>query len=433
MSLRQEVTDLLRALVRLDTVNPPGNEIRAAALLRDYFAASGIPCELPARDADRPSVVARLAGDGGPALVLLSHTDTVIADPDEWERDPWSGDLVDDEVWGRGALDMKGQVAASAVAFASLYREGFRPSGDLLFVSTADEEVGVPAGQVGPGLQWLSRAHPELVRAEFALNEGGGERIVLGGRAFYLCSVAEKMSAPFIVRVHGRSGHASVPGIADNALVKAGRYVEALARYVPDATLIPEVRRFLELVLGEVPPLDQALERARELHPLAAELVEPLLSLTLAPTMIEASRQRNVIPAVCEVTVDCRLLPGSTPEDVDPLLRAALGDGDYELEWIERWGGTRSSLDTALWDALSAFVRQLEPGAQLAPICSAGFTDSHWLREEFGTTAYGFFPLRVMDVELAARLVHSANERIAVDDLELGVEAFRYVASSLAA
>jgi acetylornithine deacetylase/succinyl-diaminopimelate desuccinylase-like protein len=433
MSLRQEVTDLLRALVRLDTVNPPGNEIRAAALLRDYFATSGIPCELPARDADRPSVVARLAGDGGPALVLLSHTDTVIADPDEWERDPWSGDLVDDEVWGRGALDMKGQVAASAVAFASLYREGFRPSGDLLFVSTADEEVGVPAGQVGPGLQWLSRAHPELVRAEFALNEGGGERIVLGGRAFYLCSVAEKMSAPFIVRVHGRSGHASVPGIADNALVKAARYVEALARYVPDATLIPEVRRFLELVLGEVPPLDQALERARELHPLAAELVEPLLSLTLAPTMIEASRQRNVIPAVCEVTVDCRLLPGSTPEDVDPLLRAALGDGDYELEWIERWGGTRSSLDTALWDALSAFVRQLEPGAQLAPICSAGFTDSHWLREEFGTTAYGFFPLRVMDVELAARLVHSANERIAVDDLELGVEAFRYVASSLAA
>jgi acetylornithine deacetylase/succinyl-diaminopimelate desuccinylase-like protein len=433
VSLRQEVTDLLRALLRLDTVNPPGNEIRAAALLRDYFAASGIPCELPARDADRPSVVARLVGNGGPALVLLSHTDTVIADPREWERDPWSGDLVDGEVWGRGALDMKGQVAASAVAFASLYRDGFRPAGDLLFVSTADEEVGVPAGQVGPGLQWLSRAHPDLVRADFALNEGGGERVVLGGRAFYLCSVAEKTSAPFVVRVHGRSGHASVPGIADNALVKAARYVEALARFVPDATLIPEVRRFLELVLGDVPPLDEALERARELHPLAAELVEPLLSLTLAPTMIEASRQRNVIPAVCEITVDCRLLPGSTPEEVDPLIRAVLGDGDYELEWIERWGGTRSQLDTPLWEALSAFVRQLEPGAQLAPICNAGFTDSHWLREEFGTTAYGFFPLRAMDVELAARLVHSANERIAVDDLELGVEAFRYVATSLAA
>jgi acetylornithine deacetylase/succinyl-diaminopimelate desuccinylase-like protein len=140
-----------------------------------------------------------------------------------------------------------------------------------------------------------------------------------------------------------------------------------------------------------------------------------------------------VIPALCEITVDCRLLPGSTPEDVDPLIRAALGDGDYELEWIERWGGTRSPLDTPLWEALSAFVRQLEPGARLAPICSAGFTDSHWLREEFGTIAYGFFPLRAMDAELAARLVHSANERIAVDDLELGVEAFRYVAASLAA
>jgi acetylornithine deacetylase/succinyl-diaminopimelate desuccinylase-like protein len=432
MSLRQEVTDLLQGLIRVDTVNPPGNEIRAATLLRDYFATSGIPCELPAREADRPSVVARLTGDGGPTLALLSHTDTVIADPQEWDRDPWSGDLVDGEVWGRGALDMKGHVAAAAVAFASLHREGFRPAGDLLFVSSADEEVGVPAGQVGPGLQWLAIARPELVRSDYALNEGGGERVVLGGRAFYLCSVAEKMSAPFVVRVHGRSGHASVPGIADNALVKAARYVEALARYVPDRQLLPEVRRFLELVLGEVPPLDQALERARELHPLAAELVEPLLSLTLAPTMIEASRQRNVIPALCEITVDCRLLPGSAPEDVDPLIRAALGDGDYELTWIERWGGTRSELDTPLWASLDAFVRGLEPGARLAPICSAGFTDSHWLREAFGTVAYGFFPLRAMDPVLAARLVHSANERIAVDDLELGVEAFRHVATSLA-
>ena len=433
MTLREEVTELLRALVRLDTVNPPGDETRAAELLRDYFARSGIPAELRAREPNRASVVARLPGDGGPSLLLLSHTDTVLADPVEWERDPWSGDLVDGEVWGRGALDMKGHVAAAAVAFASLHREGRRPAGDLLFVSTPDEEVGVPAGSVGPGLQWLADAHPDDVRADYALNEGGGERVVLGERVFYLCSVAEKTSAPFVLRVRGRSGHASVPGIADNALVKAARYVEALARFAPEPELIPEVRRLLELVLGELPPAGEALERARRLHPLAAELIEPLLSLTLAPTMIEASRQRNVVPALCEVTVDCRLLPGTTPEEVEPLIRAALGDGDWELEWIERWGGTRSPLDTPLWWALESFVRELEPGARLAPLCSAGFTDSHWLREAFGTTAYGFFPLRAMDAELAARLVHSANERIAVDDLVLGVEAFRHVATRLAA
>lgn len=433
MTLREEVAGLLRALLRLDTVNPPGNETRAAELLRDYFAANGIACELPARDPGRASAVARLAGDGAPGLVLLSHTDTVVADAAEWTRDPWSGDLVDGEIWGRGALDMKGQVAASAVALASLYREGFRPGGDLVFVSTADEEVGVPAGQVGPGLQWLAQARPELVRSEFALNEGGGERVVLGDRAFYLCSVAEKVTAPFVLRVRGRSGHASVPGIADNALVKAARYVDALARIVPEPRLIPEVQRFLELVLGEAPPPEEALQRARRLHPLAAELVEPLLTVTLSPTMIQASRQRNVIPALCEVTVDCRLLPGTGPEEVEPLVRAALGDGDWELEWIERWGGTRSPLDTPLWRALASFVSTLEPGACLAPVCSAGFTDSHWLREAFGTTAYGFFPLRAMDAELASRLVHSADERISLDDLELGVEAFRHVATTLAA
>ena len=240
------------------------------------------------------------------------------------------------------------------------------------------------------------------------------------------------MSAPFVLRVHGRSGHASMPGIADNALVKAARYVEALDRLVPDPVLIPELARFLEIVLGEVPPLGVALERARSLHPLAGDLVEPLLSLTLSPTMIEASRQRNVVPGRCEVTVDCRLLPGTTPEEVEPLLRAALGDGSYELEWIERWGGTRSPTDTALWRSLESALTSIEPAARLAPICSPGFTDSHWLREAFGTVAYGFFPLRAMDAELAARLVHSADERVAVDDLELAVHLYRRVALTLA-
>ena len=433
MTLREEATELLRALIRLDTVNPPGNETRAAELLRAYFERNGIVAQVVAREPSRASAVARLPGRGGPSLALLGHTDTVLADPREWQRDPWSGDLVDGEVWGRGALDMKGHVAAAAVALASLRRAGVTPAGDVVFVATADEEVGVPAGEVGPGLQWLVGARPDLVRTDYALNEGAGERVVLGGRVLYLCAVAEKASAPFRLRVHGRSGHASMPGIADNALVKAARYVDALARLAPPPELIPEVRRLLELVLGEAPPAHEALERARAVHPLAAEFVEPLLALTLSPTMIEASAQRNVVPGRCDVVVDCRLLPGTTPGDVEPLLRAALGPGDYELEWIELWGGTRSPLDTPLWDALERFVASLEPGARLAPICTAGFTDSHWLREAYGTVAYGFFPLRAMDPDLAARLVHSADERIAIDDLELGVEAFRHVATSLAA
>jgi len=158
VTLREEVTALLQALLRANTVNPPGNETVAAELLRDYLGRSGIPCELVGRSPDRLNLVARLPGGDGPSLALLAHTDTVRADPEEWARDPWSGDLVDGEIWGRGALDMKSQVAASAVAFASLWREGFRPAGDLVLALTADEEVNEDYG-----LSWLVREHPHLV------------------------------------------------------------------------------------------------------------------------------------------------------------------------------------------------------------------------------------------------------------------------------
>ncbi len=251
-------------------------------------------------------------------------------------------------------------------------------------------------------------------------------------KCYYLCATAEKMSAPVLLRVHGRSGHGSMPGIADNALVKAAGLIERLAAYRPEASIGPEVAGFLDAVLGEQPPPAEVLDRLQAIDPLAVEVIEPLLSFTLSPTMITASERRNVIPGTCEVVVDRRLLPGQTPEDVEPILRGVLGDGDYDLETIERFGGTRSPLDTPLWTAIESWVEAVEPGAALVPFCCAGFTDSHWLREAFGTVAYGFFPMRVMEPELAARLIHSANERVHVEDLELGVEFLRSVARSLA-
>ena len=426
VSLRDETVELLQRLLRLNTVNPPGNETLAAEVLRDYLAANGVQSELYARTPERANLVARLPGGDGPSLAFLCHTDTVIADPTEWERDPWSGELVGEEVWGRGALDMKNQVAASAVALASLAREGFRPPGDLVLIAAADEEVGKSFG-----LEWLCREHPDAVRVDYVVNEGGGERIVLGGKVYYLCASAEKMSAPVLLRVHGRSGHGSMPGIADNALVKAAGLIERLAAYRPEASIEPEVAGFLDAVLGEQPPPSEVLDRLQAIDPLAVEVIEPLLSFTLSPTMITASERRNVIPGTCEVVVDRRLLPGQTPEDVEPILRGVLGDGDYDLETIERFGGTRSPLDTPLWTAIESWVDAVEPDAALVPFCCSGFTDSHWLREAFGTVAYGFFPMRVMEPELAARLIHSANERVHVEDLELGVEFLRSVARSL--
>jgi acetylornithine deacetylase/succinyl-diaminopimelate desuccinylase-like protein len=428
ISLRDEVTELLQGLIRLDTVNPPGNETLAAELLRDYLEESGVACELYAKVPERANLVARIPGRGeGPRLALLSHTDTVLADPSEWQADPWSGEVREGEVWGRGALDMKGQVAASAIAIASLAREGFEPAGDLIFVAAADEEVGEDFG-----LAWLCEEHPDAVRAEYSLNEGAGDRVELGGRAFYLASTAEKMSSPFVLRVRGRSGHASMPGIADNALVKAAGFIERLGEFSPEPRLEPEVVALFEAVTGE-PPSDaaQVVALARAVDPIAAEFVEPLVGMTVSPTMIGASLTRNVIPALCEVTVDCRLLPGQTQAEAERVVRELLGEGDYELEWIEGRGGTRSPMEGPLWNAIGSWVAETEPGATVAPICLAGFTDSHWLRDAFGTVAYGFFPMRYMDPQVATRLVHSADERVRVDDLELGVEFLRYAARAI--
>jgi acetylornithine deacetylase/succinyl-diaminopimelate desuccinylase-like protein len=428
VSTRDEVTELLQELIRVDTTNPPGNETAAAELLRSYLEESGAQVELYARIPERANLVARIPGQGdGPTLLFLSHTDVVLADASEWSADPFGGELRDGEVWGRGALDMKGQVAASAVALASLAREGFEPAGDLIFAATADEEVGD-----GFGAQWLCETHPDAVRCDYLINEGSGERVVLGGKPFYTCSVAEKMSAPFRLRVHGRSGHASMPGIADNALVKAAPLITALGEYVPEQRLTPEVEALLEAVTGERPASPQvALEQAHAIGDFFAEMVEPLLSLTLSPTMISGSKKRNVIPAICDVIVDSRLLPETTIAEQHAIVRTVLGDGDYELESLEAHGGTRSPIETPLWDAVSGWIVEVEPEAKPAPICVAGFTDSHWFREAFGTVAYGFFPLRAMDAELAARLIHSADERIPVEDLELAVSFLRHAAQSM--
>ena len=426
-SRRDETVELLQGLIRLDTVNPPGNETAAAEYLRDYLEDSGVACELYARVPERANLVARIPGGaGGPRLALLSHTDTVLADPSEWAVDPWSGELRGDEIWGRGALDMKGQCAASAAAIASLAREGFQPNGDLVFVAAADEEVGE-----GYGLSWLCQAHPDAVRAEYAVNEGAGERVVLGGRAFYPCALAEKMSRPFRLRVLGRSGHASLPAIADNALVKAAPLIERLGEYQPPRRYMPETEAIARAVLGEVPPVEELLERLEAVSLEARELVEPLVAPTFSPTMASASQKRNIIPAVCDVTVDCRVLPEEDVDALDRLVHEVLGHADYEHEVIEADGGTRSPGNTPLWDAIASFVRETDPGAEAIPYCVPGFTDSHWLRAAFGTVAYGFFPLRTMDAELAARLVHAADERVHVDDLTLGTEFLRYVSRAI--
>ena len=429
VSLRDEVATLLSELIRLDTVNPPGNETSAAEHLRGYLESNGVACELYAKVPERANLVARIPGSGdGPRLALLSHTDTVLADPAEWELDPWSGELRDGEIWGRGALDMKGQVAASAVAMASLAREGFQPKGDVIFIAAADEEVGVDFG-----LAWLCREHPDAVRAEYSINEGAGDRIELAGKPFYLASTAEKMSSPFVLRVRGRSGHASMPSIADNALVKAAKLIERLGEFKPEPRLEPEVSALFEAAVG-APPEDanQVLEAARLVDPIAVELVEPLLGMTVSPTMVdrvaEAERDSGALrgdrrlPAAARA----RRRPRRSRSFASSSARATTSSSGSRARAARarRWKGRSGTRSRVGWPRRS-------PRRRLAPICLSGFTDSHWMRDAFGTVAYGFFPLRYMDPQLATRLVHSADERASVDDLELGVEFLRYAARAM--
>ena len=358
VDVRAEATDVLQRLLRINTVNPPGNETVAAELLRDYLEAAGLRCELHAREPHRANLVARLPGGDGPSLLLTGHTDTVIADPAEWSSDPWSGELRDGEVWGRGALDMKGHTVAAAVAIATLAREGFRPAGDLVYAAVADEEVGN-----NYGFSWLCEEHPEAIRTDFCVNEGGGDRIVVGPRVLYLCATAEKMSSPFVLRVRGRSGHGSLPAIADNALVKAAPLVERLGRLEQEPVLPPETEAFLAALLGDVPAPEDATDRVRAIDPGLASMLDPMLSFSVSPTGISASDRINVIPAVCEIVCDCRLLPGQTQAEAEAVLRAALGEGDYDLVWLEGVGGTRSAAGTPLWSAIESFVGDIDPGA----------------------------------------------------------------------
>jgi acetylornithine deacetylase/succinyl-diaminopimelate desuccinylase-like protein len=416
--LREEVVALAADLIRADTTNPPGSETTAAVIVRDYLLRNGVAAELVARDPSRANVVARLPGSGGAAsIALIGHTDVVYAAPTDWTVDPFGGVVRGDHLWGRGALDMKGHVACNAVAIARLCRSGFRPRGDVVLIAESDEEAGVG----GCGLDWLVAERPDL-RTDYAVNEGSAGRVELAdGRVAYFLAAGEKATMPVRLVVHGSGGHASLPTAGDNALLKLGAVLERVASYEPAIEVQPEIAALLDVLVPGDAPLDVRIDRARRLHPVIDASLPALMSTTLVPTMTRASLKRNVIPSRAEVTCDCRVLPGTTSEDLRADLERLLADLDVTIEEVEApLGGTRSPLGTALERAIRAGIREHEPQALLVPILCTGFTNSHHLRATFGTVAYGFFPLRHTDPRLLAT-VHAADERIHVADLVDGV------------
>jgi acetylornithine deacetylase/succinyl-diaminopimelate desuccinylase-like protein len=421
-----EAVELLQSLIRFNTVNPPGNESEAQRHLQALLEEAGWNCQLLAREPERPNLVARLGGDReGPTLALICHVDTVPADPDEWTRSPWSGELADGYVWGRGALDMKDQVAAETAACLALGREGWRPAaGELLLIVSADEETGAHYGA-----KWLCEEHPDKVRCDMVVNEGAGLAIEFGGRRFFTLSVGEKGVFRFRLRTRGVAGHASLPAVGDNALLKLAPLLERLRRQ-PPPELTADSERFLQLLLAEPPgdDLEAVLGRIRSEDPLLALLLaQPMLGVTLTPTMAGASGKANVIPSSAEILVDCRVPPEMGEGEVSERVRAVLGEGEYELEFVEQVVGTRSGHSGPLAEAISDWVSEVEPGAQVLPLVMPGFSDSHWFRQAFGATVYGFCPQSAMTLAEAVPLIHGADERVAVADVELMASFFGWL------
>jgi acetylornithine deacetylase/succinyl-diaminopimelate desuccinylase-like protein len=454
MDARDEVLELARALIRIDTSNPPGHETAAANLLRDVLEGAGVDVRLVARDPDRANVVARIPGRAaGPSLAFVGHLDVVPADPRDWTHPPFEAAVDDDGyLYGRGAVDMKGEVAARTVAMARLARAGWRGRGDLWLAMVSDEEDG----RARTGMEWLVGAIPGL-RCDYAINEGGGTRLPLrDGRVVHTVSTGEKGTFPARITARGEAGHASLPTIGRNAVPLLARLICRLGDGLPEPALPETARPFFAALLGEpvvaevLAVLDGdgrchsaegtravagLLEAAVAQHPTLRHIVPTLLGTTTAPTMLSAGVALNVLPARAFADVDCRVLPGATAREVEARLRGRLGDGDdvpYDLEWIDRFTqGTASAPDGPVVDAIRSWIDRADPGATVLPMICTGFTDSTHLRGAFGTAAYGYSPVLVTPAEVLDAGFHNRDERIHVDDLAHAVDFHEHLAHAL--
>jgi acetylornithine deacetylase/succinyl-diaminopimelate desuccinylase-like protein len=429
--LQEETTAVLQRLVRFNTVNPPGNERPAIEYLAAYLDAAGFETEILGAVEERPNLVATLNGSAdGPTLCYLGHVDTVLADAADWEHDPWSGDVADGFLWGRGALDMKSQVAAEAVAAATLAKGGWRPQrGALKLVFVSDEETG---GDLGA--QWLCNEHPDKVRCDMLLNEGGGEHFEFAGKRHYGVCCAEKGIFRFKLTARGSAGHASLPRTGDNALLKLGRVLQRLSERQPSYDVTEGPAALLRGLGGDPADPQAAVAKIAEAAPQLLTFIEPMLGVTLTPTMAHASDKINVIPARAYVKVDCRVPPGHDEETASKRIEEVLGGRtpEFEFEFTETVVGNSSPVKTELMSAIERWVAQNDSDATTVPVILPGFSDSRWFREAFPEcVAYGFFPQRYQNLLDSAPLVHNADERIDVRDLGFAARCYADLAREL--
>jgi acetylornithine deacetylase/succinyl-diaminopimelate desuccinylase-like protein len=427
--LTGQTVELLQVMIRNRCVNngtaESGYESRNADTLMAFLDGSGADIQQFESRPGRASLVARMSGidASAPALCLMGHTDVVPVDEEGWSRDPFGGELVDGEVWGRGAVDMLNMTASMAVAFRYLACHGFRPRGDLVYFAVADEESG---GKYGAG--WMADHEPQAIRADYVLTEGGG---LHGGRRdtpYVGITVAEKGVAWRRLHIRGTPGHGSQPWRSDNALVRAAQVIERLAAYNPPV-MFGDLWRLRVDALDVSEDIRQALLDPKRIDSVLRDLPNTALAsdlhacthTTFSPNVISGDMKINVIPGAVDLYVDIRTLPGQDAVDVDGHLTSALGDlaSHIQVETVLTDLATTSPIASPLWDSLGRAVARQFPKARLLPQIVVGATDARFYRR-LGSTAYGaglFSPN--LDPDDYAQRFHGNDERIDVESLHL--------------
>ncbi len=424
-----QTIDLLQTLIRNQCVNDgtpeSGHEVRSADVLQTYLEGPGVSIERFEPAPNRVSLVARIEGfdRSAPSLCLMGHTDVVPVDLDGWTRDPFSAELLDGEVWGRGAIDMLNLTASMAVAIRHLADRSFRPRGDLIYLAVADEEAGSKYGA-----KWLAEHVPDSIRCDYLLTESGGLHSGSPNEPFVSVSVGEKGVAWRRLRVRGTPGHGSAPFRSDNALVKAAMVVQRLNDYAPSPrfhdlwrqqlesmTLDDDTRRDLldpnkiDDLLNSMP--DVAV--ARQLHACS--------HTTFSCNTLDGTAKTNTVPSVVDIGVDVRTLPGETEADVMHHLEVALGPlmNIIEVEPLMNDTSTMSRINTPMWDAVQRAICKPFPAARSVPQLVPNFTDARVFRS-MGTVAYGvgLFSPEMKASEFGSRL-HGNDERVDVESLRL--------------
>jgi acetylornithine deacetylase/succinyl-diaminopimelate desuccinylase-like protein len=424
------VVELLRALLRFDTTNPPGNEAECVEFLADTLRGAGVEPEVLSAAPGRANLVTRLpGGDGGAAPLLLNgHVDVVAAEAGRWRHPPFAGEVHDGVIWGRGAVDMKQMVAMSVATVGLLARLGVPLRRELKLAAVADEEAGCAFGS-----QWLVDHHPDKVRAGHALGEVGGATFHLGGRPFYPIQVAEKGIAWLRASATGATGHGSIPH-DDNAVVRLSEFLARVGRRRLALRASPEARRFLEALAGLQgragraalplllrPRWSNLVLRRGVRDPGLARLLSAVLRNTASPTVVHAGSKVNVIPGRAEAELDGRIAVGSSEAELLGELRALAGPG-IELELL---GPSRPPTVTPpgdeLFDLLAGVVAEHHPGAVAVPTITPGFTDAKFW-SHLGTACYGFAPVRLEPggPDFAA-MFHGDDERLPVAGLLAGL------------